>query len=223
MSKSHIDTLMEKSLKIPKQRFYNELLNLFDEKVTSIDAETIEEKILKVEKKLKRFSGIAVFWRAEPTENKFIAATAHGKFSKIKGEVKERFSAWSPLERWTPNIISLREKKVGISFNADIAIKEIFGIHLHKGSIMPTPQKKVKEVLEIGDDELKEMRSSKQRILIKNRLGFKDIEKKLSNRKKIYDEVLSFAELRIDFFHIYENDSYTPALLRDMLLNTFKC
>ena len=90
---------------------------------------------------------------------------------KKKGEVKERFSAWSPLQRWTPNMISLKEGKVGISFNADIAIQEIFGIQLNKGSKMPTPKKKVKEVLNIDGEELEGMSPSRQRALLKNRLG----------------------------------------------------
>ena len=222
MSNGDIDTLVKKSLKMTKKDFYNDLLNSFDKKLISIGAGGNREMLLN-KKKLKQFTGVAVFWKNDSTEKKFITATAHGKFSKKKGEVKKRFSAWSPLQRWTPNMISLREKKVGISFNADIAIQEIFGIQLNNGSIMPTPKKKVKEILGIDGEELEEIRSSLQRVRLKSRLGFKDIEKKLSNSKKIYDEVLSFGDVTIDFFPIHEEDFYTPALLRDILLNKYKC
>ena len=223
MINGDIDTLVKKSLQMTKNDFYNDLINSFEKKLILIGAGTNSEMHLNIKKKLKLFSGVAVFWKNEPMENKFITATAHGKFSKKKGEVKERFSAWSPLQRWTPNMISLKEGKVGISFNADIAIQEIFGIQLNKGSIMPTPKKKVKEVLDIDGEELEEITPSSQRVLLKNRLGFKDIEKKLSNSKKIYDEVLSFGDVAIDFFPIPEEDFYTPALLRDILLNKYKC
>ena len=206
-----------------KKDFYNYLLNSFEKKLILIGAGMNSEMLLDIKKKLEQFSGVAVFWKNEPVENKFITATAHGKFAKKKGEVKEDFSAWPPLQRWTPNMISLKEEKVGISFNADIAIQEIFGIQLNKGSIMPTPEKKVKEVLGIDGEEFKETPPSSQRVLLKNRLGFKDIEKKLSNSKKIYDEVLSFDDVEIDFFPIHEEDFYTPALLRDILLNKYKC
>lgn len=223
MSNGDIDMLVKKSFKMTKKDFYNDLLNSFEKKLISIGAGTNSEMHLNIKKKLDQFSGVAAFWKNGPVENKFITATAHGKFSKKKEEVKEDFSAWPPQQRWTPIMISLKEEKVGISFNADIAIQEIFGIQLNKGSIMPTPKKKVKEVLDIDGEELEEITPSSQRVLLKNRLGFKDIEKKLSNSKKIYDEVLSFDDVRIDFFPIHEEDFYTPALLRDILLNKYKC
>ena len=223
MSNGDIDMLVKKSFKMTKKDFYNDLLNSFDEELISIDAGTNREIHLNIKKILTQFSGVAVFWKDGSTENKFITATAHGKFSKKKGEIKKRFSSWSPLQRWTPIMISLKENKVGISFNADIAIQEIFGIQLNKGSIIPTPKKKVKEVLDINCEELEEIPPSSQRVLLKNRLGFKDIEKKLSNSKKIYDEVLSFGDVAIDFFPIHEEDFYTPALLRDILFNKYKC
>ena len=223
MINGDIDTLVKKSLQMTKNDFYNDLINSFEKKLILIGAGTNREMHLNIKKKLKQFSGVTVFWKDEPMENTFITATAHGKFSKKKGEVKERFSAWSPLQRWTPNMISLKEEKVGISFNADIAIQEIFGIQLNKGSKMPTPKKKVKEVLNIDGEELEGMSPSRQRALLKNRLGFKDIEKKLSTSKKIYDDVLSFGDVEIDFFPIHEKDFYTPALLRDVLLNKYKC
>ena len=141
-------------------------------------------------------------------ENKFITATAHGKFSKKKEEVKEDFSAWPPQQRWTPIMISLKEEKVGISFNADIAIQEIFGIQLNKGSIMPTPKKKVKEVLDIDGEELEEITPSSQRVLLKNRLGFKDIEKNYLIKKN-HNEVLSFDDVEIDFFPILRGFLYS--------------
>ena len=91
MSNGDIDMLVKKSFKMTKKDFYNDLLNSFEKKLISIGAGTNSEMHLNIKKKLDQFSGVAAFWKNGPAENKFITATAHGKFSKKKEEVKEDF------------------------------------------------------------------------------------------------------------------------------------
>ena len=70
MSNGDIDTLVKKSLQMTKKDFYNDLLNSFEKKLIFIGAGANSEMYLNIKKKLKQFSGVAVFWKNEPMERR---------------------------------------------------------------------------------------------------------------------------------------------------------
>lgn len=214
------EILITRSLEMNFKDFYEFLIRAFIKEDGFFNLDLKNDQFLP--SKVKQFKGVFVIL---DKNFRLIGATSHGKFSReSNGEIKNFFTPFNPItSRFTPIYVDDKYHKIGLNLSYKETIKACFGIDLMKGKIYPKPEHKVKDLLssKIPKNEVFNLPPTELRKLIKNKLQKKHIQQCYNHWNMIFTEIFDMDDLKFNFFYINENATFTPNLLKEILLHAY--